>query len=345
MELSSGIDGLYLSGRASVPRELLAALGRGREEVELRSGPVPIDFGGEEFALQPRPLGKYRYCLQHRNGLLGVSPKSGIPPIRVQPRAEFLHGAGPVAVVDWFRNRLEAVFGSVLLSASRMDLHADWQGWRPEWRDRERFVGQARQVVLRAEGSDLTGLEFGRRKTATIVARIYDKTREVLVTGNDYVLAMWGDAYDPEQSVIRVEFELGRQGLREYGVATALDAIEAAGAIWASVTSTWLTMRTPTSDQTKARWPLAPEWEQVQRSRIASSALGTERVRAASDSGSIRVLAPALIGYLARFAALTGKSDVPGTFEGLRELLLHYERWTGVPFSDRIEQKRLELAI
>ena len=59
--------------------------------------------------------GKYSYCLRHRHGQVGLTASSALPAVRVQPRAEFLHGAGPLAAVAWFEEVLGQAVGPVRL--------------------------------------------------------------------------------------------------------------------------------------------------------------------------------------------------------------------------------------
>ena len=69
------------------------------------------------------------------------------------------------------------------LLVSRLDLFADVQGWAPALEDLHRFVGygrsrrgfEERNEVFTA-GHRLTGFTFGRD---ALVARVYDKTREI----------------------------------------------------------------------------------------------------------------------------------------------------------------------
>ncbi len=184
VEVASGIDGLYLSGRTNVPQATLSRLADARIAVETGSEPYDFEFGGQVFDVARHGFGKYRYRMTHPYGVLGVSPSEHLPPIRVQPRAEFLHGVGAMAAVAWFRSVLEAECGAVLLTASRIDLHADWQGWVPGWEDRDRFVCRADALAMRGDRGELTGWEFGRRDTNTLCARIYDKTLEIEHKGN-----------------------------------------------------------------------------------------------------------------------------------------------------------------
>ena len=93
LELASGVDALYLSGRAALPANLLEQLHALRLIAAEQEGPVEMLFGGLVMQLQPRKWGMYRFCFDHPYARFGVSPKAKIPCIRVQPRAEFLHPA------------------------------------------------------------------------------------------------------------------------------------------------------------------------------------------------------------------------------------------------------------
>ncbi len=276
----------------------------------------------------------------HPNGVVGVTPSEHFPALRIQPRAEFLHGLGPEAAVEWFRRVVEAECGAVLLTISRLDLHADFQGWALDWQDRERFVCRADALAMRGSGGELTGWEFGKRSSGTICARIYDKTREILVKGGDYVVDMWGDAYEPNQRVLRVEFEFNREGLKEFGINTATEAIDGAGGLWVAATADWLTYRWPTGDETRSRWPIAPEWEQVQRARIGGAAHGLERMREGQRQGELRTIAPPLVGLLASFGAIVGTTGIPDTCREVAGLVRRYSLYSEVPFGERIAEKR-----
>jgi hypothetical protein len=338
-ELASGIDTLNLSGRASVPVGLVERLAHARSAAESSSRPMPVDIGGLSFDVAASGLGKYRYRLTHRNGVIGVTASEHLPAFRIQPRAEFLHGVGAAAAIQWFRDLLEAECGAVFLTVSRIDIHGDWQGWQPNWGDRERFLCRADAIAMRGERGELTGWEFGRRDTNTVCARIYDKTRQVQKLGIDYWYDIWGDRYDPGVSVLRVEFEFGRTGLRLFSVDTPDEAIEAAGGLWMAATQDWLTYRTKTDDGTRSRWPIAEEWRQVQRALISEGSHGLERMREGFRQGQLRTLAPGLVGYLSSFGALTGTTGVEDTSRALPRFLHQYELESGVLFSERIVDK------
>ncbi len=338
-ELASGVDALYLSGRAALSAELVGRLEAGRGLAETSGSSVSYRFGGEDWEIAPRGVGKYRFRLDHHRGMVGLSVSEKLPAISVQPRSEFLHGAGAEEAVEWFRQVIEAECGAVLFSAKRLDLHADWQGWDLVGDDRHRFICRARARDTHEEGEDFTGLEFGRRSTGTVCARIYDKTVESAKKGTGFWKDIWGPAFDPDVPVLRVEFELGRQGLREYGINSPESAVAAAGSLWMDLTQNWLSYRVATSDQTKARWPVAPEWERISRASLTEDVQGIDRMYTGKRRGELEKLAPGLMGYLAGFAALRRTSKWHDTVFDLGRFVRWYEDRTGVGFATRVADR------
>jgi len=339
-ELASGIDALYLSGRVSLGTELLHRLEVGRGQAETVGKALPFRFGQTDWELAPRSMGKYRFWLIHPRGMVGLTASSKLPAVSIQPRSEFLHGAGPQVAFEWFRDVIEDECGVVPFTVKRLDLHADWQGWVLEGDDRHRFVCQGMALDTHEDGNTFTGFEFGQRKSGTVCARIYDKTVESAKKGTAFWHDIWGSAFDPQLPVLRVEFELGRQGLREYGIDWPQDAIDAAGSLWMDLTTRWLSYRDPTQDHTKSRWSIAPEWEQVSRASLTQGAQGIERMYAGRRRGDLRKLAPGLMGYLAGFAALADAADWPEVVGPLGQFVRMYGASGGLHFRDRVAEKR-----
>lgn len=234
--------------------------------------------------------------------------------------------------------------GPVNWTLSRLDLFCDVQGWELDGDARHRFVSRSDARVLHEEADDMTGFEFGHRTTKTVCARIYDKTLQVERKGLDWWPRIWGDRYQRDKQVLRVEFELGRQGLKEYGVSSPLDGIEHASTLWASVTDKWLTYRYPTEDQTRSRWPIASEWVDVQNATLRGGVVGIDRIRAARRNGELRLILPAAVGYLARIGALVGATDTTSTLGAMRHLIGEDERRRGIQFVDRVEERAREEA-
>ncbi len=344
-ELASGIDALYLSGRAVLPPSLLKRLEEARNRAELQDAPVEVLLGNQYFDLLPRNFGKYRYRLQHQFGLLGITPSEKLPALRFQPRAEFLHGHGPDGAVEWFRDVTEQELGMVRVSVSRVDLYADFQGWDLSGDDREHFICRSSDVVLHESDKAFNGLIFGTRKSSTIGARLYNKTIQSEKLGKDYWKDIWNEHYNPSLPVHRVEFEVNRTALRQFGLDSPEQVFEATGSLWMYCTNEWLTHRVPTEDATRSRWPVSPEYQSVQRASLQQDAIGIERCYAALKAGQLRNLIPQLNGYLASFAALINASDFRELFYVVEGDLNRYNEARDISFAQRIEAKRKQFGL
>ena len=338
-ELASGVDALYLSGRAALPGELLDQLQALRLLADQQEGPVEIIIGGLVMQLQPRKWGLYRFCLDHPYARVGFSPRQKIPAIRVQLRAEFLHGAGVESAVEWVRNLLEAECGPVLVEVSRVDLFADLQGLDVNGENRREFLCRARGRSLFEEDEEFNGLSIGNHGS-DIMARLYDKSIESAKKGTAYWVPLWGDSYDPNLHVTRVEFELHREVLRQFGVSTPDEVLAASGALWHYLTHDWLTHRDPTDDETKSRWPVSDQWQVVQRASISGGSLGIERTYAAKQAGVLVNLMPSLVGQLANFGVLTNCESTIDLLPMLERHLHYYARSSGRSMPSRMADKK-----
>lgn len=149
-----------------------------------------------------------------------------------------------------------------------------------------------------------------------------------------------GTGFDSNQRVLRIEFEINRDGLREFGIQTPEDAFENLGALWAYSTSQWLTLRAPTEDDTRSRWPIDPRWQAVQRCSLAGNSLPAERMRAGATAGSLRKLLPPLVGCLAAAGVVLRTTDLDSTFNALRPYIDGYGQQSGLSFDERLAEKR-----
>jgi hypothetical protein len=344
VELASGIDALYLTGRAELPPPLVEALEAARSSAGEERAVVPFcEWRGVEFGIAPGGLNMHRYRLVSTAGIIGVTASEHLPSLMIQARAEFLHAVGPSTALRFFEGFGEFLAsGRVVWKLSRLDLFCDVQGWDFSSADRERFVCRPKARSLFELDSAMTGIVLGQRASGTVMARIYDKTHQIDRKGIDWVHDLWGTRFDPARPVWRIEFEIGRKGLVEYGIDTPTDGLDRADVLWASVTENWLRYCTPTADDTRSRWPTSPEWAAIQHVRLRGTALGVARVRAGARRGSLRKLTPGLVGYLVSAAALTDATDLDTTFASVRSIIAADERRRSVLFSHRIERRVAE---
>lgn len=341
VELASGVDAFYLTGLCALPLTLLDDLDAARVLARETRTPTPLAFGENEFLVAGGGVNRYAYRLDHPHGMIAFTSSRSLPPVSVQPRAAFIHAVGAAEAVDWFTSLLELVLGTVSWKASRVDLFMDSHGWDLGAEDRGRFVCRGTQRVTYEDSDDLTGLRFGAGKP--VMARIYDKTLESQLKGTDWWPAKWGAAYRPGERVLRVEFQVGRELIRQVGLSGPDDVLQELPRIWAYLTEEWLTYRQESSDATRSRWPLAHEWTNVQSAGLRGDALGIDRVYGGERAGSIRKLLPQLQGYLSSAGALLGAASLSETLSRVERLLTAEEERTGILFSGRLGGKRAEL--
>ncbi|MBI4934066.1 MAG: hypothetical protein HY828_09320 [Actinobacteria bacterium] len=339
VELCSGVDALYLSARGAAPQSLFADLEQARASAELDGLPVSTHLGGYPVKVQSRAWGKYRYCAVHELARIGFTPSETLPVVRFQPTAVALHALGPELTVLWASNFLDACGIQATLHVSRLDLHSDWHGVEFHANERSNFVTYSTRRALWEVAEELSGLAFGKRGGA-LICRIYDKSREMVEKGHDWWPDVWGPAYDSERKVTRVEFEFSRAGLKEFGVDGPEEALERAPELWAYATCSWLSLRIPTQDDTRSRWPVDPRWQLVQGSSLAGRSAPATRIRAGIREGELRTFRKLATGVLSSMAVPLGTFDIRDTLRAVEPELRVYERVSQRDFADRVDEKR-----
>ena len=339
-ELASGVDALYLSVVAELPEGLLRRLDLWRAIAEAGQRPVPFELGGVKFGLAPHAWHRYRYLLQHEFGQVGISPSKHLPPIRIQPRGEFLHGLGPESTVDAFRTMLESEVPVAWMQVARLDLFADWQGWPVDGEPESSFVGRAKDVTLNSQRGRRTGFQFGRRRTGTIVGRIYDKTAEIAQSGHRWWFDLWGDRYVEGQPVWRVEFEFDREGLHQFKLDSPEQVLAGVGGLWRYATEGWLTHRAASRDQTHSRWRVSPAWTQVQHASLRDDDVGLNRCLDRKQEAKLEALVPVLRGCFTSAAAHWGADGIDDGLACLNRYLHEWEGLTGHTVAGAIALKR-----
>lgn len=337
-ELASGIDALYLSGQAHLGDSLLADLDRARDQARSSSEAVAYRLGRVSFGLAPHGWGRYPFRLSHEYGLIGFTGSRHLPAIRVQPKAELLHGLGAVATVEAVSDLLSPI-GDVDWTVSRIDLFADVQGWSPTVEERNRFVCRATTRVTHEESGELTGLQFGLRKGGGISARIYEKSAQARKVGADWWPDKWGDRYLEGEPVTRIEFEFGRKVLRECRLSSPHETIEQVAGLWGYGTE-WLSFRDVSNDLTRSRWPVSAEWEAIRSVSLRDRPITVERISSSRAAADERRIVSGMCGYLSSYAALRDLTGLDEALSAAESVLRQWERETGIPFTDRVKKKR-----
>jgi hypothetical protein len=168
------------------------------------------------------------------------------------------------------------------------------------------------------------------------VVRIYDKTLELAVRGETWPQVVWKDA-DPEQPVWRVELQFRRPALKAFGLKTVADVLAARQEVW-DYGMRWISLREPTGDTNRSRWPEAPVWTVLRETALGSPC--SELVRERREAASRLRLLRGFVGYATSLAAC---EDVDDLEEALREVAPEVQAYLarkGTTFDDVVAAKR-----
>jgi hypothetical protein len=277
--------------------------------------------------------------IQHRLGVY----------IELRSHALHTHPGGPQraceAALSWVRERLfadqaETLAPSALSFAttklSHADIHIDWQGgYAPTLKgaaeELRRFIRPGKtKWAFHGQGLHPTGYSFGN---GHIQARIYNKTRETAEKANDVYAALLtarnGEAFDLQQDVWRLEFQLRREGAKGFRLYAPPEGDDDEAAIEAELaaeelqhigtlprffarmnelflylTQHWLRLVEDNSSANPSHWPMHPTWVRL-RAQFASLStfppLDEDKlhlVRGARYSGKSRVLRRLALGVV-----------------------------------------------
>jgi hypothetical protein len=192
---------------------------------------------------------------------------------------------------------------------SRVDLYADFGGWRLVQDDRRGVVTHAKlHLYARAGTEELETLQVGK---SPLLVRLYRKDIEVAHKGG-HAPVFWNGWTGP---VTRVEAQVSSARLRDFQFGNCRELLTSTGDVWRYATTEFVQLREPGAGP-RETWRLRPEWQLVQETGMqafpASGLVPFKVVRGRRD----KVVAQ-LLGYLASYAAFDGIEEPRAVVEGL----------------------------
>lgn len=271
--LRHGVDSLYLSFQGGIEPDLAVCL----QDCKLKAQSINehtvslagIGIEDHQFMVLPRGRGRFAFVLEDNWFSIQLSNASaGVMPLAmVQVRSEYLTAVGPAEAIVTASRLLEGM-GTLTAppKVSRIDLFADF------CTDHDlaalpgsHWVKRSKKRSIHEEADQVTGISFGAGNEVS--ARLYDKTRELLKSGKDYMRPLWaGEGWDGQEQVWRMEFQVRREGLPVEMLGPAAEALGACGPLWRYLCDDWLRLAVPSAtDDTRSRWPTHPLWEGLSR--------------------------------------------------------------------------------
>lgn len=326
--LASGIDSLSLAitlrWRDERAFERLAELKQLAKEHD-DGEPIAVTVGPEEsrarFEIKPHGGKGYEWLLIGREMTIKLGnwlvPKQR-PSAMVDVRSETLWMHGAKAAVERVRAILTAMGADVLeTKPSRLDLCVDFLLPEREWLDHlpNHFVTRARKNSTWRTGREVSGFTIG---SGALSARIYDKPREIGEQSHkDWMFDTWGIPTVPDgHRIIRVEFQIRRDALRETKINSWNDVRTKLLRAWAYCSKRWLRLaQDPGLHHTQQR--LLPWWAIVQDG-FRGAQQAEPLVREKSVNADLRRLSAQSVGTLCSIAAL-GLGDRASTEDATRD--------------------------
>jgi len=156
---------------------------------------------------------------------------------------------------------------------------------------------------------------YNGAKGSPIQVRIYDKAREVLKKGNKlWFFDIWN--IEACRGVWRVEFQIRRQALKQFGINELKDLECKLPGVWQYLTDTWFSLRNRDNENTSRR-TIHEQWKVIQNcAERFGTVVNVERsiqAAKANDSWYVKHIA----GCLSGFAAIRGVGDLDEAWAAL----------------------------
>jgi len=332
-------------GAGGIDFERLLAAREGLRAVRAQD-PKRVKLGNREFLLAPYgSRSGYPFVVGDPDFRIEFGPDND-PPFFVTFRSEALWRDSAARLREAFLGWAESVnyIPQQPETMTRVDFAFDYALNSIDF-DEDSFVTFSVKDSQHRENGQVQTFTFGR---TDVVLRVYDKVAEIeQQSGKVWLFDLWGQ----DESVWRVEWQIRKDLLREYGIRTFAELAIGIKPLLRYLATEHDTLRMRTNDNNRSRWPLHPLWRAVQQ---AVEELDDVDGCNAVDHRLIlehrlMVAGIAVYGYLKRIAALRcvldGRpsmqvNEALKVLEGLTWRVHDRLSWSG-DVKQRIDQIRL----
>lgn len=250
--LASGIDSLVISmDIAWKDSSIFTVLDEFKEKAKENS----VDYQGHIKHFQPEEVWPFTIKPHGTKGFSWILTGSDFtykianslepgsrPNVMIEIRSETLWRLGPEEAINIALSVITANGGRILIAKlSRVDLCLDFLMPDKRWSYElmEYAVTRAADTAPFFHHRNLTGIRIGK---GFISARLYDKPLEIKQQSKkEWMYEIWGIKEVPEgEKIIRIEFQLRREILKELCLNTAEDLFQRVDRAWAYCTRKWL---------------------------------------------------------------------------------------------------------
>ena len=319
--LLCGLDSLYVSYYLDLTRSTLDfdELAYRKERLKEARGEnfAEVELGTERFALMPYGRHPYTYVLANEAFEVRLGEKMS-PSCHVQFTSQFLWQCGLADLL----NRFDSWRASLKLSNKLPEVvaRADWAfDYHLPAIDfgADDFVTRFRKDSIHRQNGAVQTFTLGR---GDFVLRVYDKIAEIQEQSQKF---WFYDLWGRRDAVWRIEFQVRRGRLQQAGIDTLDDLRLLQNDILRELAGNHTSLRQPTGDGNRARWPLHVLWDALLEDigRLPQTGLVREIDPKGTLGMRIDCQGRALYGNLKGFAALLSERDERGEPLSFQQLL------------------------
>ena len=302
--LARGLDSLFVSYYLDFSESSIdwAEISTAKERIKHARGRnfVELKLGNQGFALMPYGRKPYTYVLSNR--LFEIALGEHMSPactVRYSSEALWVHG------FEALEQTLTAWFASLKCRETRNNAisRADWAfDYDFNGRDLkvEDFVSRASKDAVWRENQSNQTLQFGK---GNIVIRVYDKISEI---AQQSLKSWFFDIWKQRENVWRIEFQVRAPRLKQGGINTTETIAILQNDLLRELAANHTTLRAPTEDSNRSRWPLHPLWQSLLADIAAMSQTGLVEAINPEQSLEYRLYmqSKSVYGHLKSMAAL-----------------------------------------
>lgn len=335
--LWSGIDTLEVSYRGTFIDHLCDFLRELKSEAQGLDRAIPVRGFTEDFVISPQGLKPWSWRLLNEDMDLRLSEAETIPNVSVRLSSLGLAAYGAEPLLARADGHIADLGHFESPAVSRLDLFADIQGFEPDAGVMAGIVCPAAYRGTHAAGSSIQTFQYGK---GAIVARVYNKTAEIAVSGKAWLRGVWAscEGFEPDADVWRVEYQLRRDFLKELKFTEGRypPAVFAhTGDLWATALA-WCDLRVPNGEN-KTRWARHPAWEVL--AEIAPDSVPHARIKSVSYSEGFEAVVPQIAGLLVSASSAVSMWDLDSAQQEMDRLVQEYIDERGVPFRDLVRRR------
>lgn len=300
-----------------------------------KSGLEPLRVCGEELFVKPQGMRLWSHLVTNEDFMFFLSHAANMPPMLVKLTAQGLATRG----VEELWSKAKEIASEAELNPrnlTRIDVAVDFQGWTPGWDEMQHVICTSNFRPVYPNCGAPETFQFGK---GDVVLRLYKKSKEVADTKKAWWHPVWQlCGYDPMQPVWRVEVQLRGAVLAELGMRDPDTALENINGLFRFGLD-WCSLRIPTEDSNKSRWPGHPAWTQLRDAFEPTRPLG--RIRPVKQSMAYDACVARLAGLLASAGAAAEIEDLDELMPHVLRDVRHYvQERQEMEFDDLVEEKR-----